>query len=260
MCNPNSSVANRRYRQQAAFQSVGMSRSASLLTQKLIMGSMMDQTSHQNTFLRASNDSTPPSHILNNTKPETYEASFILYDQNQTFLEQNENCDADCNVLCEHPEGMVKAKRRRKPQKPGLTAKVRKTMHVRRTLTYWFCTLSLWLIKSFFVFSIIPYAQNQERHFVQHHYHDHANDIDESESDNECANRRRGGVTVSFPQLLHRVLDQVEVDGFAHVISWSPHGRCFAIHKPKVGDQYSCEHTWCVSYDCANGNYSGDEL
>jgi hypothetical protein len=39
--------------------------------------------------------------------------------------------------------------------------------------------------------------------------------------------RRRGGVSISFPLKLHSVLEQVEVDGFAHVISWQPHGRCF---------------------------------
>jgi hypothetical protein len=79
-------------------------------------------------------------------------------------------------------------------------------------------------------------CQNQERHFVQHHYHDHANDrecVGDSD-DSSDQNRRRGGVAVSFPHRLHSVLDQVEVDGFAHVVSWSPHGRCFVIHDPKV--------------------------
>ena len=44
---------------------------------------------------------------------------------------------------------------------------------------------------------------------------------------------RRGGVTTPFPLKLHQVLDQIEIDGTAHVISWQPHGRCFVIHKPK---------------------------
>jgi hypothetical protein len=89
-----------------------------------------------------------------------------------------------------------KPKRRRKPQKPGKTAK-----------------------------------QN-ERHFVVHSYHDHADDHSVSDSEQE-EQRRRGGVSVSFPIKLHAVLDQVEMDGLADVISWQPHGRAFVIHKPK---------------------------
>jgi len=90
-------------------------------------------------------------------------------------------------------------KRRRKPQKPGKTAK------------------------------------NNERHFVVHNYHDHALDpVSDPEHDAEEAHhRRRGGVSVAFPLKLHAVLDQVEADGLAHVISWQEHGRCFLIHQPK---------------------------
>jgi len=88
-------------------------------------------------------------------------------------------------------------KRRRKPQKPGKTAK-----------------------------------QN-DRHFVVHNYHDHANDADENDMESDDAHRRRGGVSVAFPMKLHAVLDQVEADGLAHVISWQHHGRCFIVHKPK---------------------------
>lgn len=91
-------------------------------------------------------------------------------------------------------------KRRRKPQKPGLT------------------------------------ANNHSRHFVLHHYHDHAFDVDQDqqveESSEEQRHRHRGGA-VAFPIKLHEVLDQVEASGLAHVISWRPHGRCFMIHKPK---------------------------
>jgi hypothetical protein len=87
-------------------------------------------------------------------------------------------------------------KRRRKPQKPGKTAK-----------------------------------QN-DRHFVVHNYHDHANDVDNDDEEDE-PHRRRGGVSIAFPLKLHAVLDQVEADGLAHVISWQGHGRCFVVHKPK---------------------------
>jgi hypothetical protein len=90
-------------------------------------------------------------------------------------------------------------RRRRKPQKPGKTAK-----------------------------------QN-DRHFVVHNYHDHAFDHDDENdnSEEESGGKRRGGASISFPTKLHAVLDQVESDGWGHVISWMPHGRCFVIHKPK---------------------------
>ena len=101
----------------------------------------------------------------------------------------------------------VKPKRRRKPQKPGKTAK-----------------------------------QN-DRHFVVHNYHDHASDADDHEvEDCEGGGRRRGGVSVSFPQKLHSVLDQVERDGLAHVVAWQPHGRCFVIHKPKEFTEHVMPH------------------
>jgi len=96
---------------------------------------------------------------------------------------------------------MPRSKRRRKPQKPGKTAKM------------------------------------NDRHFVKHDYHDHANDADdetEPQSDESHHDqRRRGGVAIAFPLKLHAVLLQVEVDGLSHIVSWQPHGRCFVIHKPK---------------------------
>lgn len=99
------------------------------------------------------------------------------------------------------PEDKPRPKRRRKPQKPGKTAK------------------------------------NNERHFVVHDYHDHSLD-DEGDSEvvgdsDDAYHRRRGGVSIAFPMKLHSVLDQVEIDGLAHVISWQKHGRAFVIHHPK---------------------------
>lgn len=100
-----------------------------------------------------------------------------------------------------HAPSKPKPKRRRKPQKPGQTAK------------------------------------GNDRHFVVHNYHDHANDVDEVEDvasqEDQNGTRRRGGVSVAFPLKLHSVLDQVERDGLAHVISWQEHGRSFSIHNPK---------------------------
>lgn len=100
------------------------------------------------------------------------------------------------NNSVETTQEKPRPKRRRKPQKPGKTAK-----------------------------------QN-DRHFVVHNYHDHAKDADENDVEEE-PHRRRGGVSIAFPLKLHAVLDQVENDGLGHVISWQPHGRCFVVHKPK---------------------------
>lgn len=98
------------------------------------------------------------------------------------------------------PAEKNRPKRRRKPQKPGKTAKM------------------------------------NDRHFVIHNYHDHAMDPEDmfcDELHQDEHSRRKGGVAVAFPLKLHAILDQVELDGLGHVISWQPHGRCFVIHQPK---------------------------
>jgi hypothetical protein len=45
--------------------------------------------------------------------------------------------------------------------------------------------------------------------------------------------RNRGGVTEPFPEKLHRMLENAEMVGKADVVSFFPHGRAFAIHKPR---------------------------
>ncbi|CAB9521839.1 shock factor protein 4 [Seminavis robusta] len=44
--------------------------------------------------------------------------------------------------------------------------------------------------------------------------------------------KTRGGVTEPFPERLHRLLMEIAKDGNGDVISFLPHGRAFAIHKP----------------------------
>lgn len=105
--------------------------------------------------------------------------------------------DASGEVSLDANDDKPRPKRRRKPQKPGKTAKL------------------------------------NDRHFVVHNYHDHSNDHDDENDVEEEPHRRRGGVSIAFPIKLHAVLDQVEADGLAHVISWQPHGRAFVVHKPK---------------------------
>ena len=112
------------------------------------------------------------------------------------FVQQPVSCAQPLHLNGDKP----RPKRRRKPQKPGKTAKM------------------------------------NDRHFVIHNYHDHAMDSEEDFGDDhheEEHSRRKGGVAVAFPLKLHAILDQVERDGLAHVISWQSHGRCFLIHQPK---------------------------
>jgi hypothetical protein len=65
---------------------------------------------------------------------------------------------------------------------------------------------------------------------VQHNYHDHSHD---NRADYQEEHPARGGVTTPFPLRLHDMLENVQADGYDHVVSWQPHGRCFVVHKPK---------------------------
>jgi hypothetical protein len=98
-----------------------------------------------------------------------------------------------------------------------------------------------------------------DKHVVEHDYHDHANEKKEDYpellveskpppkkgkpstqgSDSEFGDeyrvpRAKGGVTVPFPFKLHCLLDTIEQDGYEHIVSWQPHGRAFAVHKPDL--------------------------
>ena len=66
---------------------------------------------------------------------------------------------------------------------------------------------------------------------IRHDYHDHSTDPDVDPT--QVKHKAKGGVVVPFPVKLHSMLDAIERDGFSHVISWQPHGRCFVVHKPK---------------------------
>lgn len=116
----------------------------------------------------------------------------------------------------EGAQDVPKKKRRRKIQKPGLTAKC------------------------------------QERHFVKHNYHDYSKDdvkatvaalSASTEPDNTKseatavptpAPSRRGGPAMSFPYKLHTMLANTDRGGYSHIVTWRPHGRCFVIHDTKL--------------------------
>jgi hypothetical protein len=95
-------------------------------------------------------------------------------------------------------------------------------------------------------------AKKKERYFVEHNYHDHADDEetdvgtfdliagagDSEGSTKEGESRKpepvaRGGPALSFPFKLHDMLVNTEIDGYDHVASWQSHGRCFMIRDIK---------------------------
>ena len=83
--------------------------------------------------------------------------------------------------------------------------------------------------------------QQQDSNVIEHKYTDHATEVAaalycnpplkflslDSHTPVKC------GVTIPFPLKLHEMLDQIETDGLASVISWQSHGRCFVVHDPK---------------------------
>ena len=46
------------------------------------------------------------------------------------------------------------------------------------------------------------------------------------------------GQTADAIDSFQRVLEQVDADGYDHIVSWQRHGRCFVIHKPKEFVEY----------------------
>lgn len=73
---------------------------------------------------------------------------------------------------------------------------------------------------------------------MEKEYHDHAYDRDEKGKDDATTAEpkkkgARGGVSHPFPEKLHIMLDKVEEQGLDHIVSWHPHGRSFAVHRPK---------------------------
>lgn len=104
----------------------------------------------------------------------------------------------------------------------------------------------------------------RERHFVEHHYHDHSFDriedyvpeglmvnCDTSLHDSDSNNnggpdeslgsimqrfgkvKKRGGVAIPFPMKLHDLLENAGKNGLSDIISWCPHGRCFVVHNSR---------------------------
>jgi hypothetical protein len=75
-----------------------------------------------------------------------------------------------------------------------------------------------------------------ERHYVQHNYHDHSQDIPSSNRDGISNLDSRNGRSISlvkFPMKLHELLENSDMYGISHIISWKVHGRAFAVNNVK---------------------------
>ena len=198
MCNPSSSAIANRRRLVVALppgMEAAVSKPSSVIP-KNSLGPMFRNHTAVST-VQPSTGATVET--VENTVPAPTSSSNSSSNNSSSYLPSLYSPSAPHPYFQEEPV-QPKPKRRRKPQKPGKTAK-----------------------------------QN-DRHFVVHNYHDHAHDEDHETDDDqqeEGQHRGKGGVAISFPLKLHAVLDQVEADGLASIISWRPHGRCFLIHKPK---------------------------
>ena len=95
-------------------------------------------------------------------------------------------------------------------------------------------------------------ATKKERYFVQHDYHDHADDEENdfavgtfdlySHTAPGCDTGEGGkfdfhssaGPSLSFPFKLHTMLANTDRDGYSLIVSWQPHGRCFMLRDVKA--------------------------
>jgi len=75
-------------------------------------------------------------------------------------------------------------------------------------------------------------AKHHRRQFAQHNYHDHSQDQAEETEDPAAMAATHGGVTSTFPMILHTMLENVSRHGLEHIVSWQPHGRAFCVHDP----------------------------
>jgi hypothetical protein len=59
-------------------------------------------------------------------------------------------------------------------------------------------------------------------------------DVETSEEQDEKGKKGKGAYVETFPQKLFRMIDEAEGEGKEDVVSFFPHGRAFAIHKPRT--------------------------
>lgn len=72
-----------------------------------------------------------------------------------------------------------------------------------------------------------------KRHFASHNYHDFGR-LRPTKTDLEnTVKASKRDVHIPFPLVLHNLMEDAEIKGFANCISWRPHGRAFLIKDPK---------------------------
>lgn len=75
---------------------------------------------------------------------------------------------------------------------------------------------------------------HREKSYVHHEYHDYSGLSGGPVVLPPLPKKGRGGVSSMFPTVLHHMLDDAEKLGFAHIVSWQSHGRCFIVHQPEL--------------------------
>ena len=75
-------------------------------------------------------------------------------------------------------------------------------------------------------------AQNKQRIFVQHNYHDLSLEPDAIHT--EMIEGGSATKNESFALKLHRILNETDKNAMGHIISWQPHGRAFKIHNAEL--------------------------
>jgi len=75
----------------------------------------------------------------------------------------------------------------------------------------------------------VPILSNSEALLAQPHADSLAEVSSDSENDTCNPAVSRGGVVTPFPWKLHEMLENVEGDGFSHLVSWQSHGRAFVV-------------------------------
>lgn len=68
---------------------------------------------------------------------------------------------------------------------------------------------------------------------IQHDYHDHSLVVESIAAANVVTEESRRPPP-PFPIKHHQMLEYVDADGNAHVVSCQPHGRCFVVHQPEA--------------------------
>ena len=74
--------------------------------------------------------------------------------------------------------------------------------------------------------------KGHKRSYVEHHYHDHSQELEETQED-KAATKSRGGITTPFPMQLYDMLQHADTRGFNNIVSWQSHGRAFLVHQPQ---------------------------